>query len=200
MMYLILASLIAGIFSGYFILPESIILNLDKIADFALNLLILSVGIDLGYNKEVFEKLGRTGIKVLLIPLSVVVGSFMGGILSSFIYKVPMNIGLSISSGFGWYSLSGVILKDICSAEAGTIAFLTNVFKEILAVVLIPVIAKKLNYLTAISPAGATAMDTTLPLIAEATNDETVVISFITGAVLSTLVPILVPLTYKIPF
>lgn len=200
MMYLILASLIAGVFSGYFILPENIILNLDKISSFALNLTLLSVGIDLGHNKEVFWKIKKTGVKILLVPLSVIIGSYIGGIIASIIYKVPGNLGLSISSGFGWYSLSGIILKEISSAEAGTIAFLTNVFKELFAVILIPIIASKLNFFTAISPAGATAMDTTLPLIAEATNEETVVVSFITGAILSSLVPVLVPLTYSIKF
>lgn len=200
MMYLILASLLAGVFSGYFILPDSIILNLDKISTLALNLTILSVGIDLGYNKEVFLKIKKTGFKILLIPLSVVLGSFIGGIIASLIYKMPTNLGLAISSGFGWYSLSGIILKEICSPEAGTIAFLTNVFKEVIAVVMIPVLASKLNYYTAISPAGATAMDTTLPLIAEVTNEETVVVAFITGATLSSLVPVLVPLVYSLKF
>lgn len=200
MMYLILASLVAGVFSGYFILPENIILNLDNISSFALNLTLLAVGIDLGHNREVFGRIKKTGIKILLIPLSVIIGSFIGGIVASLIYKMPGNLGIAISAGFGWYSLSGIILKDICSVEAGTISFLTNVFKELLAVILIPVIASKLNHFTAISPAGATAMDTTLPLIAEATNEETVVVAFISGAILSSLVPVLVPLTYSIKF
>lgn len=71
-------------------------------------------------------------------------------------------------------------------------------FREIIALLSIPIIAKKLSYLTAIAPAGAASMDSTLPVIAEATDPETVVISFVNGAVLSSLVPILVPLLYRL--
>jgi uncharacterized membrane protein YbjE (DUF340 family) len=197
-MYIILASLVCGILSGYFILPLGIISNLDKIASFALNLLILSVGIDLGRNKEVFYSIKETGFKILLIPASIIAGSLFGGFIATLIYGMPINLGLAISSGFGWYSLSGVILSNISGPEAGTIAFLTNVFRELIAVLTIPFLAKNLNHLTAISPAGATSMDTTLPLISEATDSKTVLVSFINGAILSSLVPILVPLLFNL--
>lgn len=198
MMYIIIASLVCGILSGYFILPGVIISNLDKIASFALNLLILSVGIDLGRNKEVFYSIKDSGFKILLIPASIIAGSLFGGFLATLIYGMPINLGLAISSGFGWYSLSGVILSNISGPEAGTIAFLTNVFRELIAVLTIPFLAKRLNHLTAISPAGATSMDTTLPLIAEATDSKTVLVAFINGAILSSLVPILVPLLFNV--
>jgi len=198
--YTIIISLLLGILSGYFILPQSIVLNLDKISSFALNLLILSVGIDLGYNKEVFKDLRRMGYRVLLVPLSIIAGSLLGGVISSLIFKMPLNLGLAISSGFGYYSISGVILSSIASPEAGTIAFLTNVLRELIAVIIIPIVASRLNHLTAIAPAGATSMDTTLPIISESTDKETAVISFINGAILSALVPFLVPLLYGLGF
>lgn len=198
MMYIILASLICGILSGHFIFPDGVISHLDKISSFALNLLVLSAGIDLGANKEVFNNIKETGIKMLLIPASIILGSLLGGIIAALIYGMPINLGLAISSGFGWYSLSGVLLDSIAGHEAGAIAFLANVFRELIAVITIPLIARKLNHLTAISPAGATSMDTTLPLISEATDSKTVVVSFINGAILSSLVPILVPLLYNL--
>lgn len=198
MIYIILASLICGILSGYFILPSEIISNLDKIASLALNLLILSVGIDLGTNRSVFYSIKDSGVKILLVPASIMTGSLLGGSIASLIYGMPLNLGLAISAGFGWYSLSGVILSNLAGPEAGTIAFLTNVFRELIAVLTISLLAKKLNYFTAIAPAGATSMDTTLPLISEATNSKTVVVSFINGAILSSIVPILVPLLYNL--
>lgn len=198
MMYIILSSLLCGILAGYFILPPGVISNLDKISSFALNLLILSVGIDLGSNKEVFCSIKETGIRILLIPASIISGSLLGGAITALLYRMPVSLGLAISSGFGWYSLSGVLLATISGPEAGTIAFLTNVFRELIAVLTIPVLAKKLNHLTAIAPAGATSMDTTLPLILEVTDSKTVVVSFINGAILSSLVPILLPLLYNL--
>lgn len=192
MTWIILASLFVGILSGYFFLPENIIDNLDILASFALNLLILSVGIDIGYNKEIFTELGKMGIKILLIPVSIILGSWIGGSLCSFIFQTPLPVSLSIASGFGWYSLSGVLISDLGNIEAGTIAFLTNVFREVIAIITIPFLAKYLNFFTVIAPAGATSMDSTLPLIAESTNQEISVIAFINGAILSALVPIFV--------
>lgn len=196
MTYIILIALICGMLSGYFILPNSIVSSLDNISSFALNLLILSVGIDLGVNKEVFKSIKKTGFIILLVPLSIIIGSLVGGIISGLIYKMPVNSSLAISAGFGWYSLSGIIISDLGNAEVGTIAFLSNVFREVIAVITIPIIAQKLNHLTAIAPAGATSMDTTLPLVSEYTDTKTVLVSFINGALLSSLVPILVPLFY----
>lgn len=200
MTYIIIVSLIVGILSGHFILSDSLVSSLDTISSFGLNLLILSVGIDLGYNKEIFYNIKKLGARILLIPLSIITGSFIGGIVSSLIFRLPVNLGLAISSGFGWYSLSGVILSNIAGPEAGAIAFLTNVFRELITVLSVTIIASKLNHFTAIAPAGATSMDSTLPLISEATDKETAVIAFINGAILSSIVPILVPLVYGIGF
>jgi uncharacterized membrane protein YbjE (DUF340 family) len=46
--------------------------------------------------------------------------------------------------------------------------------------------------------AGATAMDTSLPIISKATDGDTTIVSFLTGAILSILVPVLVPLLISI--
>jgi len=198
MTYIIIASLLAGVASGYFFLPEGVASNLDSVSSFALNLLLLSVGIDLGYNKEVFYGLRKIGFKVILVPLSVITGSLIGGIVSGIIFGMPINISLAISSGLGYYSLSGVLLSKLSGPEAGTIAFLSNVMREFFSILIIPFIAQKLDYIASIAPAGATSMDTTLPIISESTDNETAVIAFINGAILSALVPILVPLLHNL--
>ncbi len=194
----IILSVIFGIIAGYFFFPEAIVPYMDTVTTIALNILIFFVGIDLGLNKHIFKDLKKHGALLILIPLSIILGSLTGGIITGWIFNMPSNISLSIASGFGWYSLSGVILTKLHSAEIGTIAFLTNVFRELITVMSIPFIAKYLNDYTTIAPAGATSMDTTLPIISKYTKPEIVVIAFFNGAVLSTLVPILVPFFYSI--
>ncbi|WDU83472.1 lysine exporter LysO family protein [Caloramator sp. Dgby_cultured_2] len=177
MVYIILISLTLGIAFGNFISPE-MFKDIDKISTIALNLLIFSVGVDIGLNKEVLTKIKKKGVKILLVPLAVVIGSLFGGLIVGLIFKLQTNLALAISAGFGWYSLSAVILTNLAGAEAGTVAFLSNVFRELLAVLSIGFIASKINYITAIAPSGATAMDTTLPVISKFTDEETVVIAF----------------------
>jgi len=145
-----------------------------------------------------FFILKKHSLIILIIPTSIIAGSLIGGLITGYIFDMPKNLSLAISSGFGWYSLSGIILTQLHSAEIGTIAFLTNIFRELITVVSIPFIAKYLNDYTAIAPAGATSMDSTLPIISKYTNPETVVIAFINGILLSGLVPILVPFFYSI--
>lgn len=197
MVYIIFISLTLGIAFGNFISPE-MFKDIDKISTIALNLLIFSVGIDIGLNKEVLTKIKKKGVKILLVPLAVVIGSLFGGLIVGLIFKLQTNLALAISAGFGWYSLSAVILTNLAGAEAGTVAFLSNVFRELLAVLSIGFIASKINYITAVAPSGATAMDTTLPVISKFTDEETVVIAFLTGTILTFLVPFLVPFFYNI--
>ncbi|UUV18263.1 lysine exporter LysO family protein [Fusobacteria bacterium ZRK30] len=194
----IVASVLTGILGGYFLIPESFTPHIDTLIDSALYLLIFCVGIDIGLNKHIFKDLRKHSLIILIVPTSIIAGSLIGGLISGYIFHIPTNLSLAISSGFGWYSLSGIILTQLHSAEIGTIAFLTNIFRELITVVSIPFIAKYLNDYTAIAPAGATSMDSTLPIISKYTNPETVVIAFINGILLSGLVPILVPFFYTL--
>ena len=194
----IIVSVVTGILGGYFFIPKSFIPYIDTLIDSALYLLIFCVGIDIGLNKHIFKDLKKHSLIILIVPTSIIAGSLIGGLIGGYIFHIPQNLSLAISSGFGWYSLSGIILTQLDSPEIGTIAFLTNIFRELITVVSIPFIAKYLNDYTAIAPAGATSMDSTLPIISKYTNPETVVIAFINGILLSGLVPVLVPFFYSI--
>ncbi len=198
MSILIFIALILGILVGNFLLGAEFLTHIDTLITISLNSLILIVGIDIGSNKEVFGDLKKHGLKILLIPIGTIIGTLLGGVITGLALDLPMNISLAISSGFGWYSLSGVLISKLDSSKMGAVAFLTNVFRELLAIITIPIISKKLNKFTAIAPAGATSMDTTLPLISKYTDSEVAVISFVNGFILSSLVPFLVPLFYKI--
>lgn len=192
----ILLSIALGILAGMTILPSSIGPYMDTFTTIALNLLILFVGIDIGMNKSIFKDLKKHGVLLIIIPISIIIGSFVGSLIASIITNTEANLSLAIGAGYGWYSLSGILISKLHSAEAGAIAFLTNVFREIFAILTIPFLAKYLNKYTTIGPSGAASMDTMLPLISRYTDSEVVVISFFNGVVLSSLVPVLVPLFY----
>lgn len=194
----IILSIIAGILAGMWIIPDAFAPNMDLMTTIALNILIFFVGIDIGMNKHIFKDLKKHGYILAIVPLSIIAGSLIGGYFAGLFFNYSYNLSLAISAGFGWYSLSGILLTKLHSAEVGAISFLTNVFREIIAVLTIPLISKYLNDYTTIAPAGATSMDTTLPLISRYTNPEIVIVSFFNGAVLSALVPILVPFLYAL--
>ena len=188
----ILVVLVMGFGAG-FILPENISAFIDSASSYMLLILLFSVGIDMGLNKEVFTRIKELGFKILLIPFGVVVGSLCGGFLTAFLTQMPVKDCLAISAGLGWYSLSGIMITEAGNPVAGTIAFLSNVFREMLTFIVVPFIASHMNYYCAIAPAGATAMDTTLGIISRNTNGTIAVLSFVSGVICTLLVPVLVP-------
>ena len=188
----ILVVLVLGIGAG-FVLPENISGFIDSASSYMLLILLFSVGIDMGLNKEVFTRIRELGFKILLIPAGVIIGSLFGGFLTSFLTNVSVREGLAISAGLGWYSLSGILITEAGNPVAGTIAFLSNVFREMLTFIVVPFIASHMNYYCAIAPAGATAMDTTLGIISRNTNATVAVLSFVSGVICTLVVPVLVP-------
>ena len=188
--------LILGITCGQlFFLPKTVEF-FSQVADYALILLMFSVGISVGENKLLFRKMQEYNVRVLVIPIGIVIGSLLGGIAGSIALQMPLRESLCISAGMGWYSLSGVLLTDLISAEIGTIAFLSNILREILTFLLIPVLAKYLNGYTAIAPAGATSSDTSLSILMKYTDEEAAMMAVINGVLCTSFIPILINFLY----
>ena len=115
-----------------------------------------------------------------------------GGVLCAMLLHMPWNYGAAIAGGMGWYSLAGATIGRLVGAEMGSVAFLSNLMREIFSCLIIPCIALKLNYYTSIAPAGATSEDTTLPMMLKYTNEETVVLSVLNGMICSLVVPVII--------
>ena len=194
----IILSLIIGVVYGQFFLEPSHVVNFSYLSDIALVVLMFSVGISVGANKQVFSKIKEHHIKILIIPIGIILGSIAGGFLCSILMDMPLNVSVAITSGLGWYSLSGVLITDLAGADLGTIAFLANLFREILSFMLIPIVAKYCNHYTAIAPAAATSEDTTLPVLIKYTSEEVVIMAVINGVICSMMVPDLTNLFYRI--
>lgn len=193
----IILAVAAGIGVGYFALPSEILQYTDYILDIGLCLLLFFVGIDIGKNKDVLDKIRKIGFRVLLVPVMIIIGSIFGSIVAGFILGMPMNEAGAVGAGLGWYSLSSMMLATY-SSKLSALAFISNVTREIIALLTIPLIAKYLGDIESIAPAGATSMDTSLPLIAKSTNPQTAIIAFISGVIVSTSVPILVSIIIKL--
>lgn len=157
-----------------------------------LGLLLLGVGLDLGQAGQVFSALRQLGPKIILVPLGILIGSLAGGILTALVWKLAWREGAAVASGFGWYSLSSVIIAEAHSPVLGALAFLANVFRELIAIIITPLVARRLGPLTAVAPGGATTMDVLLPVITKSAGPEYAPLAFFSGALLSMAVPLFV--------
>lgn len=195
MILLTLSALLLGVICGLNV-PDNIIVSmLSENSDIILYILMFSVGISIGMQDGIFRKLKDYNIKIFIIPLGIIIGSTLGGLVCSLLLNVPVFKGMAVADGMGWYSLSGVTVGKLGGAELGSIAFMSNLMREIFSFMLIPFLAK-LGPFCCIASAGATSEDTTLPIILKYTNEETVVLSVINGAVCSFFVPILISLWF----
>lgn len=193
MTWMILLAVSGGMLLGRFILSPSQTSLFSQVGPVALAALLFSIGFDLAADRGVWRRLRDLGWRVFLVPTVGATGSLLGALVGGMLVSYSPWEALSVGAGFGWYSLSGVLLSNLGFPALGAVAFLSNVLRELLAVVTMPWLARKLHPVAAIAPGGATTMDTTLPILAKYGTHESTMIALLNGAVLSTLVPFLVP-------
>ncbi|HHY92096.1 MAG TPA: lysine exporter LysO family protein [Firmicutes bacterium] len=195
MIALILGTLGVGLVLGCLgLMPAGYGRHADKLITWAVNLLFLAVGVDLGRQQGTWRELALLGPGAFLVPLGVTVGSLAGAALAGLALGLPWNEGAAVGAGFGWYSLSGVLITQLHSVRLGTVAFLSNVLRESLSIIILPWVYRYLGTLAAIAPGGATTMDVTLPVIVKVAGQEAGPVAFASGFILTLLVPLLVPL------
>ncbi|MEN3042091.1 MAG: LysO family transporter [Fervidobacterium sp.] len=116
---LLLSSVILGLIFGRtikFHLP-------DGAVSVVLYLLVFLVGLDL--SKEKIEK--RFIKDISLVIISTISGTIFFVLLLSFFLPLKKLEVLAAASGFGWYSLSSVIISTSYSFYLGSISFFSNV-------------------------------------------------------------------------
>ncbi len=188
----IIAFFILGIMLGHFrLLPDIIIKN--DLSIYALYLLLFLVGLLIGMDKKSFEIIRTSSLRLVLIPTGVIIGSLLGtALVSIFIKDLTVTDSMAVGAGFGYYSLSSIIIAEIKSKALGVVALLSNIFREMLTLILTPLLVKFFGPLAPIASGGATAMDTTLPIITEYSGKEYALVAVFSGLSLTIIVPFLV--------
>ncbi len=189
---ILLGSVSAGLAIGLLV-PVNWVSGLAEATTWLLGLLLLFIGLDLGRAANVFSALRSMGWSLLLLPLGIAVGSIGVAVVVTVLWDVmAWNEAAAVASGFGWYSLSSVIISEVHSPLLGAVAFAANVLRELVAVVVTPLLGRW--PLVAIAPGGATAMDVLLPVISRSAGRQYVPLAFFSGAVLSLAAGLLVNL------
>ena len=182
----------AGLICGKAGVVPAPLLN-PNIPLYVLFVMVLFVGVGLGFSTDCWDILRRMHLRILLVPVACVAGTYLGVLaVTPFLpeYTVPQI--LAAASGFGYYSLSSFIITGAGFPVLGSIALLSNIMREVSTLLLTPILVRFLGPLAPVSTAGATAMDTCLPMILKNTNEAYGLIAIFSGTVLTLLVPVLV--------
>ncbi|WP_430826279.1 lysine exporter LysO family protein [Carboxylicivirga sp. N1Y90] len=194
---IILAFFAVGLVGGIYDVFPTWLLN-EELTTYALFALMFLVGISIGSDKTAFSILRKMNLKVVLVPLTVVVGSLAGTALISFILSdISVKEAMAVGAGFGYYSLSSIFISKLSGPELGVVALLSNIFREILTLLAVPFLVRYFGKLAGIATGGATAMDTTLPIIVKFTGKDYGIIAIFSGIILTILVPILVKVIFE---
>ncbi|KUO50038.1 MAG: hypothetical protein APF76_06130 [Desulfitibacter sp. BRH_c19] len=168
--------------------------TLDLTITLSLYILCFGVGTDIGNDENLINSLKSLSWKCILVPFGVLFGSSLGAFLAGLVVNIDAKSAIAIGAACGFYSVAGGVLANLAGSEMGTVAFLANFFREIGSFIIIPILATKVSPVSASTPGGATAMDTTLPLIFKTLGTKVALIAMISGVVLTILIPILLPI------
>jgi uncharacterized membrane protein YbjE (DUF340 family) len=195
---IILGFFVAGIMLGLHSLVPGIILKHDP-SIYALYVLIFFVGAGIGGDLNFITIIRSINLKYLLVPLTVIVGTFIG--IGAYLFCFPKEKILesfAIGAGFGYYSLSSILISQFSGKAFGIIALLSNISREVFTLLFTPVLARYFGKLAPIVCGGATSMDTTLPIIVKYSGKEFAFVSVFSGIILTVLVPLLISLLYSL--
>lgn len=195
----ILAMVAAGMLLGCFVLPHVCDVDAFQAASgswmtAALCVMIGLIGFTMGLENKLTAILRSASIAVLLVPLAMVGGTLAAGAVYSLVSPLSLQEGLAVSAGFGWYTFAPSVIAGAGHAVASAVAFLHNVLRETLGIVLMPIVAAKIGYIEAVTLPGTAAMDIGVTIAERCCNVETMPYSFACGMASSLFCALLVPL------
>ncbi|ENA0611954.1 lysine exporter LysO family protein [Enterobacter bugandensis] len=167
----------------------SFLQHATEASEYTLIFLLFLIGIQLRNNGMTLKQivLNRRGMMVAVVVLA---SSMVAGVINALILGLPLKTGLAMASGFGWYSLSGILLTESFGPVIGSAAFFNDLARELIAIMLIPALVRR-SRSTALGLCGATSMDFTLPVLQRSGGIELVPAAIVHGFILSLLVPVL---------
>ena len=183
---------VLGVCLGRLDLAPALLMD-SRVTFAALCCLLFCVGMSIGSNDNIVSEFRSQNPRLALLPVATILGSFAGSLVAwLFLQYRGVTDCLAVGSGFAYYSISSIFITQYRGAELGTVALLTNIYREILTLLIAPLLAKVFGPLAPISSGGATTMDTTLPIISQTCGQQYVVVSLFHGFVVDFSVPFLV--------
>jgi uncharacterized membrane protein YbjE (DUF340 family) len=190
MTHKIIGAFLVGMLLGFLFLSMEAKTWLDTVLMSALTVMIYLAGIDIGANRHLLAKIctPKNITMMLIFPLGIAFGTMVTAWLVGPLLGLSRYDALLASASLGWYSLGSVVVSTMYNTTMGTVTFLTNMLRETMAIIFMPLLVRW-DPLTAISLAGAATMDSNLPIVIGNTNLKIGMVGFVSGLMLTLIVP-----------
>ena len=150
------------------LLPADWLGLVHEASNLAVYAMLAAVGMSLGFDSRAWRILRDLKGWVVLVPLMIIVGTFLG-----------------------YYSLSSMLINQLADVSLGSMALISNMVRELVTLLFAPLFARVFGGLGPLSAAGA-ASDTCLPAIIRTSGERNTILGIFSGMVLTIAVPIFV--------
>jgi uncharacterized membrane protein YbjE (DUF340 family) len=192
MMKYVLPTLALGILAGYLNNSFGTSLLNTILSEYSFNLsliaLLFLMGLLFATDKESVEKMRKAKFRILAFPFAVALGSITGGLIGGIILRIDIFASMGVCAGYGWYTLAGPLAGQLFGLEWGALGFAVNFLRELFTIAFTSLVARLDKY-APIAMGGATAMDTTLPIIVRYCGQDTLLTAFSSGFILTIAAP-----------
>lgn len=188
---IILMCFCAGVLLGRLDLLPSAIAQSDA-TTWIVYLMLVAVGMGLGFDARAWRILRELKGWVLMVPLVIVLGTAAGGLVAWIaLDDMALRDVMAVAAGFGYYSLSSMLITREADASLGSMALIANMVRELLALLLAPLLFRLVGGLGPLSAAGA-ASDTCLSVIIRTSGERNAILAVFSGMLLTVLVPVFI--------
>lgn len=199
--YRSLGLLIVGIVAGSW-MP---VVDVEQAIKAFLLVMVVSVGFQSAQElrallKDRLKDRATTGASLVLffgLPIAVIVGTLIFSAAAGLLLRYGWRESMLCAAPMGWQTLGGPMIQELCGIRLGNVAFLANMFRDVVALVLIPVVSRQRYALLGVTPGGVSSMDILLPGIMVASGRQSLVYAMWVGASCSFWAPILIYLIAK---
>ncbi|WP_300686067.1 lysine exporter LysO family protein [uncultured Bilophila sp.] len=160
-------------------------------SNIAVYAMLAAVGLTLGFDVRAWRILRDLRGWVVLVPLVIVIGTFLGGLAAWSVRDMSLRDVMAVAAGFGYYSLSTMLINQLADVSLGSMALVSNMVRELVTLLFAPLMARVFGGLGPLSAAGA-ASDTCLPAIIRTSGERNTILGIFSGMVLTVAVPFFV--------
>lgn len=189
--FVILLFFCAGVLLGRLDVLPSAIAESDA-ATWIVYLMLAAVGMGLGFDVRAWRILRELKGWVLAVPAVIILGTAAGAIGAWLLLNdMSLRDVLAVAAGFGYYSLSSMLIAREADASLASMALLANMARELAALVFAPLLVRLAGGLGPLAAAGA-ASDTCLSVIIRTSGERNAILAIFSGMLITVLVPVFI--------
>ena len=125
------------------LLPADWLGLVHEASNLAVYAMLAAVGMSLGFDSRAWRILRDLKGWVVLVPLMIIVGTFLGGVAAWTMLDMSFRDVMAVAAGFGYYSLSSMLINQLADVSLGSMALISNMVRELVTLLFAPLFRRR---------------------------------------------------------